>query len=181
MGERQNHVKTFNSKDGADVYLMNRPGPAESGSTSMVPIEWWIFDFRHTPAEGAASCWQSIQNRPNQAGVRLLADRWWHLRGDNPARGRSSRWQLASRVVDKRNPIAWSKRLAEYLVDPEEPKRDNLGRYAGAGQDSRRPAGRSGPAGKNLPNHIHRHPFEVEEEEELTREEAAEAEEDDYA
>ncbi|KAH8880397.1 hypothetical protein GQ53DRAFT_537219 [Thozetella sp. PMI_491] len=124
---RQDQVKNFNSKDGPDVYLIStRAGGVGLnifGANRVV-----IFDFRYTPAEE-----QQAVGRAYRMGQTKPVFVYWLTVGgtfeDTIQRRTVFKMQLASRVVDKKNPIALSKRLGDYFAYPVIPEQRNVDRF----------------------------------------------------
>ena len=130
IADRQGAVKNFNSADGADVYLIStRAGGVGLniyGANRVV-----IFDFRYTPTEE-----QQAVGRAYRIGQTKPVYVYWLIAGgtfEDTIHNKSIfKMQLASRVVDKKNPVAWGKRHGQqYLADPQIPERLDLGGYLG--------------------------------------------------
>ena len=130
IADRQGAVKSFNSTEGADVYLIStRAGGVGLniyGANRVV-----IFDFRYTPTEE-----QQAVGRAYRIGQSKPVYVYWLIAGgtfEETIHNKSIfKMQLASRVVDKKNPVASGKRHGQqYLADPTVPEPQDLGGYLG--------------------------------------------------
>ncbi|KAK2070293.1 hypothetical protein P8C59_004799 [Phyllachora maydis] len=129
---RQAAVKDFNTEDKAEVYLIStRAGGVGLniyGANRVV-----VFDFKFTPAEE-----QQAVGRSYRIGQTKPVFVYWLICGgtfESTIQNKSVfKMQLASRVVDKKNPIAWAKRLGAYFNVPEDPPQQDLS--ARLGQDA---------------------------------------------
>jgi SNF2 family DNA or RNA helicase len=123
VDERYKHVKVFNELSEAQVYLIStRAGGVGlniHGATRVV-----IFDFNFVPTEEQQAIGRAYrigQTRPVFV-YWLITDGTFEKAVQNRA---VFKGQLAARLVDKKNPVAWSKRLADLKSSPKVPRRDN--------------------------------------------------------
>ena len=128
--ERQRHVKDFNNDGGSDVYLISTKAGGVGlniyGANRVV-----ILDFKYVPTDE-----QQAVGRAYRIGQKKAVYVYWLIAGgtyETVVQNRSVfKSQLSSRVVDKKNPIAWSKRNGNYFADPTIPPRaKNLSDYLG--------------------------------------------------
>ncbi|KAK4106561.1 hypothetical protein N658DRAFT_563373 [Parathielavia hyrcaniae] len=116
MSTRQDSVKRFNSDAESEVYLISTTagglGLNIYGANRVV-----IFDFKYTPADEK----QAI-GRAYRLGQTKPVYVYWLVVGgtfeDTIHNQAVFKTQLASRVVDKKNPDPWSKRNPEYFAPP---------------------------------------------------------------
>jgi SNF2 family DNA or RNA helicase len=122
---RQSSVRKFNTDPNSQVYLISTRaggvGLNMFGANRVV-----IFDFRYTPAEE-----QQAIGRAYRLGQTKPVYVYWLTNGgtfeDVIHNSAIFKTQLASRVVDKKNPDPWSKRsFAEYFVMPKIPDQEDL-------------------------------------------------------
>ncbi|KAK1769173.1 hypothetical protein QBC33DRAFT_513408 [Phialemonium atrogriseum] len=128
--ERQSSVKRFNTDKGSDVYLITTKAGGVGlniyGANRVV-----LFDFKFVPTDE-----QQAVGRAYRIGQKKPVYVYWLIAGgtfETVVQNRSVfKSQLASRIVDKKNPIAWSKRNGDYFKDPTiPPKAKNLAEYLG--------------------------------------------------
>lgn len=106
--ERQSAVKRFNDDGTAEVYLISTRAGGEGlnihGANRVV-----IFDFKYVPMEE-----QQAVGRAYRIGQTKPVFVYWLIVGETFEESVQNRsvfkMQLASRVVDKKNPLSWSKR-----------------------------------------------------------------------
>lgn len=134
--ERQASVKRFNEDDKAEVYLISTKAGGEGlnihGANRVV-----IFDFKYVPMEE-----QQAVGRAYRIGQAKPVFVYWLIVADTFEESVQNRsvfkLQLASRVVDKRNPLSWSKRALDLFPKdgrlPSVPPKDP-GVPAYSGQD----------------------------------------------
>ncbi|SPQ22420.1 4a88525c-3879-4092-bbe6-d59be0d62099 [Thermothielavioides terrestris] len=172
---RQDSVKKFNTNAASQVYLIStRAGGVGlniHGANRVV-----IFDFKYTPADEQ----QAIGRAYRLGQTKPVYVYWLTIGGtfeDTIHNNAIFKTQLASRVVDKKNPDPWSKRLAEYFAMPRIPDQEDL---SGAfGQDQVLDALlKSEDIGKLIRKITSTETFEKEETYELTPEEKREADRD---
>ena len=175
MATRQDAIKRFNSKGGSEVYLVSTTAGGVGlniyGANRVV-----IFDFKYTPADEQ----QAIGRAYRLGQTKPVYVYWLTIGGtfeDTIHNNAVFKTQLASRVVDKKNPDPWSKRFAEYFAMPRELDQDDL---SGAeGQDQVLDALLKN---QDIRKHIRKitstETFEKEETYELTAEEKKEVEDD---
>ncbi|KAK3906350.1 SNF2 family N-terminal domain-containing protein [Staphylotrichum tortipilum] len=175
MATRQDAIKKFNTAADSEVYLVSTTAGGVGlniyGANRVV-----IFDFKYTPADE-----QQAIGRVYRLGQTKPVYVYWLTIGgtfeDTIHNNAVFKTQLASRVVDKKNPDPWSKRLSEYFAMPREVDQDDL---SGAkGQDQVLDALL---ADDDIGQHIRKitstETFEKEETYELTAEEKREVEDD---
>ncbi|KAL1837033.1 hypothetical protein VTJ49DRAFT_4344 [Mycothermus thermophilus] len=175
ISTRQHSVKNFNTDVESEVYLIStRTGGVGLniyGANRVV-----IFDFRYTPAEE-----QQAIGRAYRLGQTKPVYVYWLTVGgtfeDTIHNNAIFKTQLASRVVDKKNPDPWATRFSEYFSMPREVEQEDL---SGArGQDRVLDAILDSPdVGKLIRKITSTETFEREEIYELTPEEQQEAEKD---
>ena len=113
---RQDLVHKFNTDPSSEVYLISTTaggvGLNIHGANRVV-----IFDFKYTPADE-----QQAIGRAFRLGQTKPVYVYWLQNGgtfeDTIQNNTVFKTQLASRVVDKKNPDPWSKRFAEYFAMP---------------------------------------------------------------
>ncbi|KAJ9155815.1 Protein CHROMATIN REMODELING 20 [Coniochaeta hoffmannii] len=109
--ERQAQVKRFNDDGKAEVYLISTKAGGEGlnihGANRVV-----VFDFKYTPMEeqqAVGRAYRIGQTKPVFVYWLIVADTF-----EESVQNRSVfKLQLASRVVDKKNPLSWSKRALD--------------------------------------------------------------------
>jgi superfamily II DNA or RNA helicase len=109
--ERQAAVKRFNDDGKAEVYLISTKAGGEGlnihGANRVV-----IFDFKYVPMEeqqAVGRAYRIGQTKPVFVYWLIVADTF-----EESVQNRSVfKLQLASRVVDKKNPLSWSKRASD--------------------------------------------------------------------
>ena len=113
---RQDSVHKFNTDPSSEVYLISTTAGGVGlniyGANRVV-----IFDFKFTPADE-----QQAIGRAFRLGQTKPVYVYWLQNGgtfeDTVQNNTVFKTQLASRVVDKKNPDPWSKRFAEYFAMP---------------------------------------------------------------
>ncbi len=113
---RQDSVQKFNTDPSSEVYLISTTAGGVGlniyGANRVV-----IFDFKYTPADE-----QQAIGRAFRLGQTKPVYVYWLQNGgtfeDTIQNNTIFKTQLASRVVDKKNPDPWSKRFAEYFAMP---------------------------------------------------------------
>ncbi|KAK0722366.1 P-loop containing nucleoside triphosphate hydrolase protein [Lasiosphaeria miniovina] len=174
IAERQAAIKKFNT-DSTEIYLIStRAGGVGLniyGANRVV-----IFDFRYTPAEEQ----QAIGRAYRIGQTKPVYVYWLQMGGtfENTIQNNAVfKTQLASRVVDKKNPDPWSTQIREYFVKPTIPEQRDLSNAMG--QDTVLDALLSDSRFEGVIRQIDStETFEKEETYELTAEEKREAEED---
>ncbi|KAK3380050.1 hypothetical protein B0T24DRAFT_180294 [Lasiosphaeria ovina] len=174
IAERQAAIKKFNT-DSTEIYLIStRAGGVGLniyGANRVV-----IFDFRYTPAEEQ----QAIGRAYRIGQTKPVYVYWLQMGGtfENTIQNNAVfKTQLASRVVDKKNPDPWSTQIREYFVKPTIPEQKDLSNAMG--QDTVLDALLSDSRFEGVIRQIDStETFEKEETYELTAEEKREAEED---
>lgn len=109
--DRQASVKRFNDDSKAEVYLISTKAGGEGlnihGANRVV-----IFDFKYVPMEeqqAVGRAYRIGQTKPVFVYWLIVADTF-----EESVQNRSVfKLQLASRVVDKKNPLSWSKRALD--------------------------------------------------------------------
>ncbi|KAL2020259.1 hypothetical protein VTK56DRAFT_8583 [Thermocarpiscus australiensis] len=132
MSERQRSIKKFNTDSESEVYLISTTagglGLNIYGANRVV-----IFDFSYTPAEE-----QQAIGRAYRLGQTKPVFVYWLTVGgtfeDTIHNHAIFKTQLASRVVDKKNPDPWSKRFAEYFAPPRIPDQEDVSKALGHDQ-----------------------------------------------
>jgi SNF2 family DNA or RNA helicase len=127
--QRQAAIKTFNSDEGADIYLIStRAGGVGlnlQGANRVV-----IFDFKYSPTDE-----QQAVGRAYRIGQQKPVFVYWLIVDgtfETVVQQRSVfKMQLSSRVVDKKNPVAWAKRSGDYFAMPSIPEPQDLSAYHG--------------------------------------------------
>ncbi|KAK4157887.1 hypothetical protein C8A00DRAFT_11284 [Chaetomidium leptoderma] len=132
MGTRQDSVKKFNADSDSEVYLISTTaggvGLNIHGANRVV-----IFDFKYTPAHEQ----QAIGRAYRLGQTKPVYVYWLTIGGtfeDTIHNNAVFKTQLASRVVDKKNPDPWSKRFAEYFAMPRELDQEDLSGAKGQDQ-----------------------------------------------
>ncbi|KAK4461449.1 hypothetical protein QBC42DRAFT_287544 [Cladorrhinum samala] len=175
IAERQTDVKKFNTDKNAEVYLIStRAGGVGLnifGANRVV-----IFDFKYTPTDEQQAIGRAYrlgQTKPVYVYWLFVGGTYEEVIHNNAV----FKTQLASRVVDKKNPDPWSKRYKEYFVPPRIPDQENLSEAFG--QDSVLDALlRSEDLGPQVRKVTSTETFEKEEDFELTMEDRQDAEKD---
>ncbi|KAL2164509.1 hypothetical protein VTH06DRAFT_3725 [Thermothelomyces fergusii] len=175
MSKRQDQVKRFNTDSETRVYLISTRaggvGLNMYGANRVV-----IFDFRYTPAEEQ----QAIGRAYRLGQTKPVYVYWLTIGGtfeDTIHNNAVFKTQLASRVVDKKNPDPWSSRFSEYFTMPREVEQEDLS--GSLGQDRVLDAlVQCSQTGKLIRKITSTETFEREEAYELTPEEQQEAEKD---
>ncbi|AEO57689.1 hypothetical protein MYCTH_2304143 [Thermothelomyces thermophilus ATCC 42464] len=175
MSKRQDLVKKFNTDSETRVYLISTRaggvGLNMYGANRVV-----IFDFRYTPAEEQ----QAIGRAYRLGQTKPVYVYWLTIGGtfeDTIHNNAVFKTQLASRVVDKKNPDPWSSRFSEYFMMPREVEQEDLS--GSLGQDKVLDAlVQCEQTGKLIRKITSTETFEREETYELTPEEQQEAEKD---
>ncbi|GAB1320542.1 ATRX [Madurella fahalii] len=129
---RQNSIRKFNTDANSQVYLISTKAGCVGlniyGANRVV-----IFDFKYTPAEE-----QQAIGRAYRLGQTKPVYVYWLTVGgtfeDTIHNNAIFKTQLASRVVDKKNPDPWSKRFAEYFAMPRIPDQEDLSKALGQDQ-----------------------------------------------
>ncbi len=175
MPTRQDAINKFNTAADSEAYLVSTTAGGVGlniyGANRVV-----IFDFKWTPADEQ----QAIGRAYRIGQMKPVYVYWLTIGGtfeDTLRNNAVFKTQLASRVVDKKNPDPWSKRFAEYFAMPREVDQEDL---SGAkGQDQVLDALLMSD---DLSGHIRKitstETFEKEETYELTAEEEREVEND---
>ncbi|KAB5558401.1 P-loop containing nucleoside triphosphate hydrolase protein, partial [Coniochaeta sp. 2T2.1] len=126
INTRQKDVKRFNDDENTEVYLISTRAGGEGlnihGANRVV-----IFDFKYSPMEE-----QQAIGRAYRIGQTKPVFVYWLIVSEtfeSSIQNRSVfKTQLASRVVDKKNPISWSKRAVDLFPKdgslPSVPPRD---------------------------------------------------------
>ncbi|KAK4242587.1 hypothetical protein C8A03DRAFT_11190 [Achaetomium macrosporum] len=175
MNGRQESIKKFNADAATQVYLISTKaggvGLNIHGANRVV-----IFDFKYSPTDEQ----QAIGRAYRLGQTKPVYVYWLTIGGtfeDTIHNHAVFKTQLASRVVDKKNPDPWSKKYAEWFVMPKMPDQEDL---SGAfGQDQVLDALlKSEDIGKLIRKITSTETFEKEEKDELTPEEKREAEEE---
>lgn len=129
VAARQSSIRRFNTDADSQVYLISTRagglGLNIYGANRVV-----IFDFKYTPAEE-----QQAIGRAYRLGQTKPVYVYWLTVGgtfeDTIHNNAIFKTQLASRVVDKKNPDPWSKRFAEYFAMPRIPDQEDLSKAFG--------------------------------------------------
>jgi superfamily II DNA or RNA helicase len=123
MSTRQDSVKRFNTDSESQVYLVSTKagvGLNIYGANRVV-----IFDFKYTPTDE-----QQAIGRAYRLGQSKPVYVYWLTIGgtfeDTIHNNAVFKTQLASRVVDKKNPDPWSTRFSEYFVMPRPVDQEDL-------------------------------------------------------
>lgn len=132
--ERQSAVKRFNDDGTAEVYLISTRAGGEGlnihGANRVV-----IFDFKYVPMEE-----QQAVGRAYRIGQTKPVFVYWLIVGETFEESVQNRsvfkMQLASRVVDKKNPLSWSKRAFDLFprdgrLPSIPPKAADISTYSG--------------------------------------------------
>ncbi|KAK3302120.1 uncharacterized protein B0T15DRAFT_292378 [Chaetomium strumarium] len=175
MNGRQDSIRKFNADGATQVYLISTKaggiGLNIHGANRVV-----IFDFKYTPTDEQ----QAIGRAYRLGQTKPVYVYWLTIGGtfeDTIHNNAVFKTQLASRVVDKKNPDPWSRKYTEWFVMPKMPDQEDL---SGAlGQDQVLDALlNSQDIGKLIRKITSTETFEKEEKDELTPEEKREAEEE---
>lgn len=127
--KRQDMIKEFN-KGNTDIYLIST---AAGGLGLNLPIanRVIIFDFKWNPImeeQAVGRAYRIGQTKPTFV-YRFVAGGTFE---DTVHNKTVFKMQLASRVVDKKNPVAYaSKRLSEYLFEPKDVEQKDLTQFVG--------------------------------------------------
>lgn len=134
IAERQNAIKRFNDDDNAEVYLISTKaggvGLNIHGANRVV-----IFDFKYVPMEEQQAVGRAFrigQTKPVFVYWLIVAETF-----EESVQNRSVfKMQLASRVVDKKNPLSWSKREVDLFpkdgtLPSIPPKAHDVSTYSG--------------------------------------------------
>lgn len=124
MAERQNAIKKFNSDDSIEVYLISTKAGGVGfniyGASRVV-----IFDVKWTPAEE-----QQAIGRSYRIGQTKPVYVYWLTVGgtfeDSVHNIAIFKAQLASRVVDKKNPLPRSRMIQAAFTEPTIPEKQDL-------------------------------------------------------
>jgi superfamily II DNA or RNA helicase len=124
MSTRQDSVKRFNTDSESQVYLVSTKAGGVGlniyGANRVV-----IFDFKYTPTDE-----QQAIGRAYRLGQSKPVYVYWLTIGgtfeDTIHNNAVFKTQLASRVVDKKNPDPWSTRFSEYFVMPRPVDQEDL-------------------------------------------------------
>jgi SNF2 family DNA or RNA helicase len=124
MTTRQDSVKKFNTDSESQVYLVSTKaggvGLNIHGANRVV-----IFDFKYTPTDE-----QQAIGRAYRLGQTKPVYVYWLTVGgtfeDTIHNNAVFKSQLASRVVDKKNPDPWSTRFSDYFKMPREVDQEDL-------------------------------------------------------
>ena len=124
INERQHAVKKFNSDESFAVYLISTKAGGVGfnihGASRVV-----IFDFKYTPADE-----QQAIGRAYRIGQTKPVYVYWLTVGgtfEDAIRNKTVfKTQLASRVVDKKNPLPRSKKAHDFFFDPTIPEKQDL-------------------------------------------------------
>ncbi|KAL2260341.1 hypothetical protein VTK26DRAFT_5670 [Humicola hyalothermophila] len=130
--ERQKSIKKFNTDVNSGVYLISTKagglGLNIYGANRVV-----IFDFNYTPSDE-----QQAIGRAYRLGQTKPVYVYWLTVGgtfeDTIHNHAIFKTQLASRVVDKKNPNPYSTRFAEYFTMPKIPEQQDLSKAFGQDQ-----------------------------------------------
>jgi superfamily II DNA/RNA helicase len=129
MSKRQDMTKAFN-KGKTDIYLIST---AAGGLGLNLPSanRVVIFDFKFNPImeeQAIGRAYRIGQLKPTFV-YRFVAGGTFE---DSVHNKTVFKMQLASRVVDKKNPIAWAtKRLGDFLFEPKDVPQKDLSEFAG--------------------------------------------------
>jgi SNF2 family DNA or RNA helicase len=174
IGTRQSSIKKFNTDAELEVYLISTTAGGVGlniyGANRVV-----IFDFKYTPAEE-----QQAIGRAYRLGQTKEVFVYWLTVGgtfeDTIHNQAVFKTQLASRVVDKKNPDPYSKRVADYFAMPRVVDQEDL---SGAkGQDPVLDALLESEICQHIRKITSTETFEKEETYELTAEEKKEVDQD---
>ncbi|TQS37846.1 hypothetical protein Golomagni_01663 [Golovinomyces magnicellulatus] len=129
MSKRQAHTKDFNNGD-TDIYLISTTagglGLNLQGANRVI-----IFDFKFNPImeeQAIGRAYRIGQTKPTFV-YRFIAGGTFE---DSVHNKTVFKTQLASRVVDKKNPIAWAnKKASEFLFEPKTVPQKDLSEFEG--------------------------------------------------
>ncbi|KAK0669472.1 putative DNA repair and recombination protein RAD54-like protein [Cercophora samala] len=117
INTRQASIKKFNSDDSADVYLISTKAGGVGlniyGANRVI-----ILDFKYSPTDEQ----QAIGRAYRLGQTKPVYVYWLMIGGTFEATIHKSavfKTQLASRVIDKKNPAPYATRLKEYFVPPQ--------------------------------------------------------------
>ncbi|KAK4456187.1 protein chromatin remodeling 20 [Podospora aff. communis PSN243] len=124
ISDRQKAIKSFNNDPEAEIYLISTTAGGVGlniyGANRVV-----IFDFKYTPAEEQ----QAIGRAYRIGQTKTVFVYWLTTGGTFEAAIHNNavfKKQLASRVVDKKNPDPYANKVKEYFVDPTIPDQEDL-------------------------------------------------------
>ncbi|KAK4199039.1 hypothetical protein QBC40DRAFT_177354 [Triangularia verruculosa] len=124
ISTRQASIKKFNNDEAADVYLISTKAGGVGlniyGANRVV-----IFDFKYTPTDE-----QQAIGRAYRLGQNKPVYVYWLMVGGTFEttihKSAVFKTQLASRLVDKKNPIPYATRMKEYFVKPQSVDQEDL-------------------------------------------------------
>ncbi|KAK0737051.1 hypothetical protein B0T21DRAFT_383112 [Apiosordaria backusii] len=124
INTRQASIKRFNSDDAADVYLISTKAGGVGlniyGANRVV-----ILDFKYTPTDE-----QQAIGRAYRLGQTKPVYVYWLMVGGTFEttihKSAVFKTQLASRLVDKKNPVPYATRIKEYFVKPQPVDQEDL-------------------------------------------------------
>ncbi|KAK4668061.1 uncharacterized protein QC764_702190 [Podospora pseudoanserina] len=124
INTRQASIKKFNSNDSADVYLISTKAGGVGlniyGANRVI-----ILDFKYSPTDEQ----QAISRAYRLGQTKPVYVYWLMIGGTFEATIHKSaifKTQLASRVIDKKNPAPYATRLKEYFVLPQTVDQEDL-------------------------------------------------------
>ncbi|KAK0623445.1 hypothetical protein B0T14DRAFT_428920 [Immersiella caudata] len=124
ISDRQRAIKSFNNDPNAEIYLISTTAGGVGlniyGANRVV-----IFDFKYTPAEEQ----QAIGRAYRIGQTKTVFVYWLTTGGTFEAAIHNNavfKKQLASRVVDKKNPDPYANKFKEYFVSPTIPEQEDL-------------------------------------------------------
>ncbi|KAK4169213.1 hypothetical protein QBC43DRAFT_58314 [Cladorrhinum sp. PSN259] len=124
IADRQSDTKRFNADENAAVYLISTKaggiGLNIYGANRVV-----IFDFKYTPTDEQQAIGRAYrlgQTKPVYVYWLFIGGTFEKIIHDNSV----FKAQLASRVVDKKNPAPWSTRYKEYFTPPKVVEQEDL-------------------------------------------------------
>ncbi|KAK4227720.1 hypothetical protein QBC38DRAFT_186112 [Podospora fimiseda] len=175
IAARQGATKKFNNTKGIDIYLISTKAGGVGlnifGANRVV-----IFDFKYTPADEQ----QAIGRAYRLGQTKPVYVYWLFVGGTFEEIIHNSgvfKTQLASRVVDKKNPTPWATRVKEYFAPPRDLEREDLTR-AFCQDDVLDALLKSQDVGKEICKITSTETFEREENFELTTDEQRDAEQE---
>ncbi|KAK3997257.1 protein chromatin remodeling 20 [Cladorrhinum sp. PSN332] len=175
IADRQGDTKKFNTDKHVEVYLISTKAGGVGlniyGANRVV-----IFDFKYTPTDEQQAIGRAYrlgQTKPVYVYWLFIGGTFEEIIHNNAI----FKTQLASRVVDKKNPTPWSTRLKEYFAPPRIPEHEDLTKASG--QDIVLDALlKSEEVGKEICKITSTETFEKEETFELTTDEQRDAEQE---